>query len=246
MRNLGVVTKVDFINLVKNPIWLFYTAVFPIVLVLILGFLTRGDYGQEVTSYDYYGITMMLFIIFSSAMTAANAFMEDRIKKPNMRIIYAPGAASVIYLSKILATFAFTFICHVVDLLILTTFLKVTIRAWAAVLILFALAELFSVILGIMMCCLLKTEEMTNQIISVVVPTIAVMGGLLFRLDGYGEIIRRMSLLSPAKWLGNSLFQIIYDGDFSLFLPLVVTLSVGSLIMLGICQCTFKKEDCIC
>lgn len=241
-----MVTKLDFINLAKNPVWLFYTAIFPILLVLILGFLTRQNYGQDVTSYDYYGITIMLFIIVSSAMTAANAFMEERIKKPNMRIIYAPGTASIIYLSKILATFVFTFICHVVDLGILAIFFKVTIRAWIPVLVLFALTELFSVIFGVMMCCLLKTEEMTNQIISVIVPSVATMGGLFFSLDGYGEIMRRISLLSPAKWLCDSLFQIIYDDDFSLFLPIIIVLTIGSLIMLIVCQFTFKKEDCIC
>lgn len=246
MRNLGVVTKADFINLMKNPVWVVYTAVFPILLVLILGFLTRNSYGEDITSYDYYGITMMLFIIFSSAMTAANAFMEERIKKTNMRIIYAPGSPSVIYLSKILATFAFTFLFHIVDLVVLAVFLKVTIRAWLQILILLGLAELFSVLLGIMMCCLLKTEELTNQIISVVVPTVAVMGGLFFSVEGYGEILRKISLLSPAKWLSDSIFQIIYDNDFTLFFPVIMILSIGSLIMLVICKITFKKEDCLC
>ena len=91
--------------------WLFYGTAFPILLVVILGFLGKDRYGKEVTSYDYYGITLMIYSIFMSGMTSANAFMEITIRKPNMRIIYAPGNSNVIYISKIVSSFIFCFAC---------------------------------------------------------------------------------------------------------------------------------------
>lgn len=90
MRNLYLISKEDLKNLIKNPMWLFYATLFPILLVVILGFLGKESYGKEVTSFDYYGITLTIYAIFTSGMTSANAFMEITIRKPNMRIIYAP------------------------------------------------------------------------------------------------------------------------------------------------------------
>ena len=54
MRNLWLITKEDFINLIKNPMWIFYGTAFPILLVAIVGYLAHSAYGNEVTSYDRY------------------------------------------------------------------------------------------------------------------------------------------------------------------------------------------------
>lgn len=246
MRNLLLIIKEDFINLVKNPMWIFYATFFPVLLVVILGFLTKDNYGNGHTSYDYYVITLMLYTILQSGMTSANAFMEERIKKPNMRIIYAPGSVKSIYLSKIISTFVFCLLFHLLDMLFLCLVYNVHLAAYAQVFVLFMLTELFSVTLGVMMCCIFKKESITNQLLSIVINLIAVFGGLLFSLDGYGGVIRKISMMSPAKWISDALFQMIYDANYSKFLPGVVILCALVAIMLGVCHITFRKEDCIC
>lgn len=97
------ILKRDFLNMLFNPMWVFYDTVFPLMLILILGFLNSGAYGNEVSSYDYYGVAMILYIVLNTATLSANGFMEERIKKGNMRLIYSPLPKSYIYLSKILA-----------------------------------------------------------------------------------------------------------------------------------------------
>ena len=246
MRNLFLISKEDFVNLIKNPMWIFYATLFPILLVVILGFLTKDSYGSQVTSYDYYGITLMLYSILTSGMTSANAFMEERIKKPNMRMIYAPGNVRFIYLSKILVSFVFSFLFHVFDLILLCLVFHIHISSVVQIIVLFAFTELFSVTLGIMLCCIFKTEAMSNQILSIVINLMAVLGGLLFSMDGYGKEIRSISMLSPAKWLSNTTFQMIYDHNYSSFLPTIISLAGVTLIMIIICNITFRKEDCIC
>lgn len=246
MRNLFIISKADFLNLLKNPMWIFYATLFPILLVVILGSLTKDNYGNRVTSYDYYGITLMLYSILTSGMTSANAFMEVRIKKPNMRIIYAPGNAKSIFLSKIIASFVFSFVFHLIDIILLFMIFHIHVSAIPEILILFGLTELFSVTLGIMLCCIFKTEAMSNQILSIVINLMAIFGGLLFSLDGYGKTIRKISAISPAKWLSNTTFQMIYDHNYNSFLPTVFTLIAVILVMIGICNITFRKEDCIC
>jgi len=246
MRNLYLISKEDFKNLCKNPMWLFYATLFPILLVVILGFLGKDSYGSEVTSYDYYGITLIIYAILTSGMTSANAFMEITIRKPNMRIIYAPGNANVIYLSKIVSTFVFSFLCHLFDMILLCTIYHIRINAIPQIILLFGMAELFSVGLGVMFCCIFKTESMANQILSIVINLLAIFGGLLFPMDGYGKIVRTISYLSPAKWLVKTSFSMIYDHDFSWFYPTIIGLMIAIVAVFIICNKTFRKEDCIC
>lgn len=246
MRNLWLITKEDFMNLLKNPMWVFYVTGFPIVLILILGYLTGGSYSGSITAYDYYGITLMIYALLNSGMTSANAFMEERIKKPNMRIIYAPGYVGNIYISKILSSFLFSFLFHVIDLLFLMLVFSVQVGNLCYLLILFGVTELFSVTLGIMICCIVKTETLTNQIQSIIINIITLLGGVLFSLDGYGTLLQKISMLSPAKWIVKTSFELIYDKDLHRMGPTLTILTLSILIMLFICHRTFHKEDCIC
>lgn len=246
MRNLLLISKEDFINLIKNPMWIFYATLFPILLVVILGFLGKDSYGNGATAYDYYGITLMIYSILTSGMTSANSFMEERIKKPNLRIIYAPSSVSSIYLSKILSSFVFSFMFHLFDILVLFLLFHIYISAIPELLILFILTEIFSSALGVMCCCIFKTEAMANQILSLIINLFGVLGGLLFPMEGFGNIVRNISYLSPAKWLVKTAFSMIYDNDFSLFYLSVLLLTLLIAATFAVCHKTFNKEDCIC
>jgi ABC-2 type transport system permease protein len=246
MRNLYIISKEDLKNLLKNPMWLFYATLFPILLIVVLGFLMKDSYGINVTSYDYYGITLMIYSILLSGMTSANAFMEITIRKPNMRIIYAPSNPDNIYVSKIISSFVFCLVCHLFDLLVICVLFHVRIQPISYILPLLGMLELLSVGLGIMCCCIFKTEAMANQILSMIINLLAIFGGLMFPLDGYGKIIRTISYLSPAKWLVQTSFSMIYDNDFSRFIPTMLGLIFATVVVFGICKKTFRKEDCIC
>lgn len=246
MRNLLLIVKEDLINLLGNPMWVFYATAFPILMAVIIGYLTKASYGGIADSYDYYGITMMIYAALNSGMTSANAFMEERVKKPNMRIIYAPGPVGNIYISKIAASFLFSFLFHILDLAFLGLTFHVKLGNPLLLLALLGVTELFSVTLGIMICCLVKSEAMTNQLQSIIVNVLAILGGVLFSLDGYGTFVRRISMASPVKWIIDAAFQMIYDGNTQLLGPVAVGLAAATAVMLLICRMTFRKEDCIC
>lgn len=246
MRNLLKITKEDFINLITNPMWIFYATGFPVLLIMILGYLTKNTYHGKFSSYDYYGISLMIYAALNSGMTSANAFMEERIRKPNMRIIYAPGSVSNIYLSKILSSFIFSVIFHLVDLAIIDLAFHIHLgNVWMFILLL-TITDLFANVLGVMICCIVKTEACANQLQSILVNLFAILGGVLFSLDGYGKFARNLSKISPVKWVVDAAFQIIYDDNAHLFLPVIGIMMIVVIMMIGICQLTFRKEDCIC
>jgi hypothetical protein len=45
LRNLYLISREDFKNLFKNPMWLFYNLAFPFLLIVVLGFLQKDSYA---------------------------------------------------------------------------------------------------------------------------------------------------------------------------------------------------------
>ncbi|WP_368491006.1 ABC transporter permease [Clostridium sp. BJN0013] len=239
--------KRDFLNLLFNPMWVFYTVVFPFLLILILGFLTSGNYGSIITSYDYYGISIMIYIVFNTSTIASNSFMEERIKQANMRIIYSPIPKGYIYISKIAATFTFSFICHMMVMILLNLTLKVNFGGENSgfIILTLLLFEIFASALGVLFCCIFKSENTANQVLSIVINISAILGGLFFRLDGLGHNVEKISYMLPVKWIITDIFKVIYDRDFSCYLPIVIILILLSMITIFLCGRFYRTEDYI-
>ena len=153
-----------------------------------------------------------------------------------MRIIFSPVHPWYIHFSKVLATFIFCFVTYLIVCLFLSIVVGVNYggeNSWALILIL-ALSIFFCSALGVLVCCLLKSESSANQIISLLVVIFAFLGGLFFPVNGFGSAISFASWVSPAKWMLVSTFQIIYDSDFSSLLPasgILILLSVASILL---------------
>ena len=242
------ILKRDFFNLALNPMWNFYCIAFPFLLVLILGFLNSGNYGNEVLSYDYYGITIMIYMIFMTSSLSANSFMEERIKKGNMRLIYAPLPKSYIYISKIVATFIFSTICHLLVILMLILILNVNFGGNNIIYIILVLIifEGLSSILGVLFCIIFKSENTANQVLNVIINVFAILGGLFFRVDSLGSVLEKISYISPIKWIVSSVFKVIYDKYFSYYIPTLSLLILLCIVGLIICKKLYKGEDYIC
>ena len=236
--------KRDFKNILFNPMLAFYVTIFPIALVLILGYLNSGTYGNKVTSYDYYGISILVYSAFSASCNAANNFMEARIKASNMRIMFSPVKTSYIYFSKIIATFSFSAICLFMVSLVLKALLNVNFGSkFIYVFILFALLSLSSASVGVLFCCIFKSEELANKILSIINNTLAFLGGSFIPVDGFGKTIRAICDVSPVTWIQKGIFKMIYDGNMDAFLPMVIILLAVFAVTLILCKITFKTED---
>ena len=239
--------SMDLLNLFTNPMWLAYATAFPIALVLILGFLGSGGAGPEVTSYDYFGVTMMIYGAFNVATYSANCFMEERIKGPNMRIVYSPVRPWHIHFSKTLATSVFCGVTYLAVAVFLHFAVGVNYggaNCWALAVVALLSIFFFSA-LGVMVCCLLKSESGANNIVSLLIGVFAVLGGIFFPIDALGKAVSAVSWISPAKWLLTVCLRIIYDGDFSAFLPACAAFALLSALFVLLSSKLFRGEDYI-
>lgn len=246
MHTLKVLFKRDFINIALNPMLFLYNTVFSFLMIVVLGFLNRGNYGNTgLDSYDFYGITMLIYAALNASTTAANSFMEKSIKTTNLRVIYSPIRLSDIYLSKILATFAFTSVCLIGVVTASSLLLGVNYGGAyiPGVILLLLLFNLFSSALGVFMCCIFKSEELSNKILSLVNTLLSVLGGLFFQMDGLGNGVRFISRMSPVKWVSEGIFKMIYDQESGFYLPTCIILAALTLLLVFGCKKTFKTED---
>lgn len=247
IRGFQVVIRRDVINLVTNPVLLMSNTIFPLVLMIVLGYLTEGMYGNEVTSYQYYGLTMLIFMSLNVSITAANSFMENRIRRSNLRILYAPISRSIVYLSKMIATFIFTTACSY--LLVLCIYLMFGLPSkgftWFYFMLILTGLNLFAATLGVLMCCIFKSEEVSNQLLSIVNYSLAIVGGVFFPWDGLGRVAEWISMISPVKWVAEATFRVIYDHDLAFVLPTLGICTVGTLLLLIGCHRLFNEEDYI-
>lgn len=112
MLRFWAVLRVDLVNLFKNPVLVGYNTVFGVLMIIILGYLTGGNYAAGRTAYQYFAITFLIYGMLAGAMTAANCFMERDIKGANLRIIYSPVGSFSLYFSKVIAAFIFDLALH--------------------------------------------------------------------------------------------------------------------------------------
>lgn len=245
MSKFYILLKRDLANFIKSPVLLQFSTVFPILLTLIMGFLCQGGYGNEVTSYDYYGITMLLFVVMGVSVSAANGFMEKSIKASNLRVIYSPIKVSYIYLSKIVATFLYTSVCFIAVIGICRLFMGVNYGGgnFGYVLLLVLLLDLLSAALGVMFCCIFKSEEVSSMLLSMANNILAILGGLFFQIEGLGKAASAVSDISPVKWVLAGIMKIIYDGDLSYVYPISAIFLTVTLAFTFVCKLTFKTED---
>lgn len=240
--------KQDFRNLVTTPIVATACFIYPWLLVCLFGFIFSSIYGGEgVTSYDYYGVTMMLYMIIASITITPNTFMEKKLRQGNIRIAYAPVSKVSIYMSKIISSYLFMEISFVINMVLMNHFKIVNFGGsnFIYVLVMFAVFLLFTVTLGGAVCVILKTEELTNMILADVGAIFALLSGIFFPVDSLGKVVSKLSNLSPLKWIVNSSFSVIYDNNFQNYNSIVLVLILLSILCLIVMHFNYKPEDYI-
>lgn len=240
--------KQDLKNLITTPVVIMACVVYPWLLVGLFGFIFSSLYGGEgVSSYDYYGVTMMIYIIIASITITPNTFMEKKLRQGNIRIAYAPVSKVSIYMSKILSSYLFMVVTVSINMTLMNYFKIANLGGdnFIYVLVLFMAFLLFTVTIGGAVCVILKTEELTNMILSNVASIFALVSGMFFPVDSLGKVISNLANLSPIKWILDSTFSLIYDNSFQNYKAIVFGMILLSMACLVVMHFNYKPEDYI-
>jgi ABC-2 type transport system permease protein len=240
--------KQDFRNLITTPVIVTVCTIYPWLLVGSFGFIFSSLYGgRGVTSYDYYGVTMVMYLIIASITITPNTFMEKKLRQGNIRIAYAPVSKVSIYMSKIISSYLFMGISFSINMIIMNYLSLVNFGGsnFIYVLGLFMVFLLFTATIGGAVCVILKTEELTNMILSNIASIFALLSGMFFPVDSLGEVVSKLSNLSPLKWILDLSFSVIYDNNFQNYNVIVLGLILLSIVSLIVMHVNYKPEDYI-
>lgn len=244
MYRFRQIFKMDLLNNFRNPILINYNTVFAVAMILILGYLSSGNYADEIDSYNYYAVTFLIFGMLEGAMTATNCFMERDIKRPNLRILYSPCGKFSVYFSKIAASFVFDYVLHAA-LCLVFILIGINLGGWNIgwILLMMVPTEFASASLGAFFCCVFHCEETSSSILSLSIDVFSFLGGAFFSLDRMGPTLAFASWFSPVKWLINAFFTVIYDGCLAVVTPVMIIGVMVSILLIFGCAKTFRAED---
>lgn len=234
----------DLLNLILNPTWMCFSILFPLLLIVIVGYMTQNLYGSLVTSYDYYGVTLMIYSALYSGTFSANCFMEEKIKKANLRSVYAPIQSWEIPLSKTVATFLYTLFFYTLVAIFTGVLFSINygehvFKLW----LLFASINFASSNVGVLMCCIFKSEGIANQILSIVTNIVGITAGLLFPTAALGQTFHDVCSALPLSKYMIVIFELIYDSSSPNYISALIWMSCISLIMIVLTNFFFKGED---
>ena len=240
--------KQDFKNILTNPSVMTFCLVYPTALVLLFGFLFSDMYQSNiVSSYDFYGVTMIFYLILQSATITPTVFMEERTKKGNLRIAYAPVSRVQIYTSKLITVLSVLTLSFLIHIAILGTTGIVNFGGTNTLVVmgLFFLLLIFMVTLGGAVCTIVKSEDLSNKIIGITVNCFAVISGIFFPVEMLGRFASKMASLTPVKMTLNQIFEIVYDNSFG-NIGIVIGVSIICIIIfIAIIHKNYHIEDYI-
>lgn len=240
--------KQDFHNLIMSSGTLVVFLVFPTVITLLMGFLFDNLYNTPlVSSYDFYGVTMIFFIAMMGATVPANCFLEKHIKNSNTRIFYSPVSRVSIYSSKILVCFLFMSLSLIFNVVAFEalSFVNFGGENIGYVLLLLINFVLFLTLLSSAICVTLRSEQLTNIILSNSMSLLGLLSGIFFPIASLGAIFEKISNFSPITWTLNSVFQLIYDGTSPSYWWIMLGLLILSGLLLLVVNRNYRPEDYI-
>lgn len=248
MSKFCTLFKQDLFNLVSSKGTMAIFLLFPTTIILLMGFLFDNMYMTSlVSSYDFYGVTMIFFIAMMGATVPANAFLERRIRSGNTRIFYSPVSRVYIYGSKILACWLFMSTALIFNIIIYQTISFVNFGGRNIIYIIFLLIVfvLFLTLLSSAICVSVRSEELTNIILSNSMSVLGFLSGIFFPIASLGVIFEKIAAFSPIKWTIDCVFEVIYDGKCINYWWIILGLLLLSLFFLLIVHKNYRSEDYI-
>ena len=229
----------------KDFFIIIYNIVFPLLLILLLGYLAtnffKGD--SSVTSNDYYTLVQIPFYLLASIITVVYVAKDESLYKTAYRFIIAPIDNSAIVLSKILSCTIVIWICSAVNLLILRLLLGVNFGSSTPIILLMFFVETFMAsAIGIYLGICTKNFRIVQGILNIPLNIFGLLGGSFFPVGSLGDNFEKITYISPFTWINKGLIAAVYDNDIKILLySIVVTLFVA-VVFSVLSVVSFKKE----
>lgn len=241
----------NFLNMVKfelklmfkTPIMIITYFIYPVLLTTIIGYLTQDNFGGGFTSYEFYSISMMIFVFMGAGLSSAYNFMDKPFKDGNLRTIFTPLNTKGIYMSQVVSGSIFCTLGVGFSMLIFKNFFNISYKGSGFLVFLSFVALIFmSNAIGILLCTISDNLTVIGMLFNLVQVFFCMLGGAFFSIEALGKIPALLAKTSPIKWFMDGILNSIYDSNnFLIYISIVINIILG-IIFLAICSRTFKTE----
>jgi ABC-2 type transport system permease protein len=185
--------------------------------------------GRTIEAANYFGPSMAIFFLFFTVSFGARSILAERRQGTLHRMLATPAQPGGVLAGKALAAFILGTSSVLVMWLATTVVFGADWGDPVAVVALTVSSVLSAIGITALVVTLAKTDEQAEGYSSLVVFTLALLGGNFVYLAQLPEALQRASLLTPNGWALRGFVDLVADGGglATVALPVAVTLTVG-------------------
>ena len=185
--------------------------------------------GRTIEAATYFGPSMAIFFLFFTVSFGARSILAERRQGTMRRLLATAAPPGGVLAGKALAAFALGTSSVLVMWLATTVVFGADWGDPVAVVALTVSSVLSAIGITALVVTLAKTDEQADGYSSLVVFTLALLGGNFVYLAQLPEALQRVSLLTPNGWALRGFVDLVADGGglATVAAPVAVTLGVG-------------------
>jgi ABC-2 type transport system permease protein len=192
--------------------------------------LVEGRVGERaIQPADYFGPSMAIFFVFFTVSFGARSILSERRQGTLRRLLATAAPPGAVLAGKALAAFLLGTSSVLVMWLATTLAFGADWGDPLAVVVLTMTSVLSAIGITALVVTLAKSDEQADGYSSLVVFTLALLGGNFIYLAQLPEVLQRAALLTPNGWALRGFVDLVADGGglATVAGPVAVTLAVG-------------------
>ncbi|HEU4899871.1 MAG TPA: ABC transporter permease [Actinomycetota bacterium] len=185
--------------------------------------------GRTIEAANYFGPSMAIFFLFFTVSFGARSILAERRQGTMQRLLASAASPGGVLAGKALAAFTLGTASVLVMWLATTLVFGADWGDPVAVVALTVSSVLSAIGITALVVTVARTEEQAEGYSSLVVFTLALLGGNFVYLAQLPELLQRVSLLTPNGWALRGFVDLVADGGglSTVAVPVAVTLTVG-------------------
>ena len=185
--------------------------------------------GRTIEAANYFGPSMAIFFLFFTVSFGARSILAERRQGTMRRLLASAASPGGVVAGKALAAFVLGTASVLVMWLATTLVFGADWGDPVAVVALTVSSVLSAIGVTALVITLARTDEQAEGYSSLVVFTLALLGGNFVYLAQLPELLQRVSLLTPNGWALRGFVDLVADGGglATVAAPVAVTLGVG-------------------
>ena len=185
--------------------------------------------GRTIEAANSFGPSMAIYFLFFTVSFGARSILAERRQGTMQRLLASAASPGGVLAGKALAAFTLGTASMLVMWLATTVVFGADWGDPVAVVALTVSSVLSAIGITALVVTLARTDEQAEGYSSLVVFTLALLGGNFVYLAQLPELLQRVSLLTPNGWALRGFVDLVADGGglSTVAVPVAVTLTVG-------------------